>query len=79
MTFSGGVSSLALLDEDNRNGSELLKSADSALYEAKRSGKNSIALARSDRVVKEMDTLVHAREKMLLYGSLSPEQDCYDQ
>jgi diguanylate cyclase (GGDEF)-like protein len=79
MTFSGGVSSLALLNEKNRNCSELLKSADDALYEAKRGGKNTISLAKSDKVIKEMNTLVHAQEKMLLFGSLSSEQDYYDQ
>lgn len=73
MTFSGGVSSLALLDEDKRNCSELLKSADMALYDAKRGGKNAIAVARSDRLAKDQDSLVHAQEKQLLFGPLSSE------
>jgi diguanylate cyclase (GGDEF)-like protein len=73
MTFSGGVSSLALLDKDNRNCSELLQSADTALYEAKGNGKNNIFLAKSAMVVKEVSTLVHAQEKRLLFGYPSPE------
>ncbi len=73
MTFSGGVSSLALLDEDRRDGVELLKSADAALYQAKRKGKNNITLADSDRLAKDRETLVQAQEKQFLFSSMGLE------
>lgn len=73
MTFSGGVSSLAMLPEEQRNSTELLRTADVALYEAKRGGKNAIAIARSDRLIRDQDSLVQAQEKLLLFGPLSAE------
>ena len=73
MTFSGGVSSLSLLDSDKKNGAELLKSADLALYEAKRKGKNNITLAESSRLAKDRDSLVQAQEKQFLFSSMGSE------
>lgn len=73
MTFSGGVSSLTLLDEDKRNGAELLKSADTALYEAKRKGKNNITLAESNRLARDRESLVQAQEKQFLFSFMGSE------
>lgn len=75
MTFSGGVSSLALLDEGERNESALLHSADKALYEAKNSGKNSVAIAVSDKIDKDRNSLVQAQEKQLLFSGLDSEYE----
>lgn len=73
MTFSGGVSSLALLDGDVKTGAQLLKSADAALYEAKNGGRNTITLAESARLSKDRVSLVQADEKQLLFFSLGSE------
>jgi len=73
MTFSGGVSSLALLDDDKKTGEELLKSADAALYQAKHKGKNNITLAESSRMVRDRDSLVQAQEKQFLFSFLGSE------
>jgi len=73
MTFSGGVSSLSMLDEDRKNSVELLKSADKALYDAKAGGRNTIALATSDRLSKDRMSLVQAQEKQFLFSFLGSE------
>lgn len=73
LTFSGGVSSLAQLDEDSRNSTELLKSADRALYDAKAGGKNSIRLAESGRLSRDRSSLVEAQEKQFLFSFLGSE------
>ena len=73
MTFSGGVSSLSLLDENKKSDVELLKSADMALYEAKRKGKNNITLAESNRLAKDRESLVQAQEKQFLFSSMGSE------
>ena len=73
MTFSGGVSSLSLLDEDKRSNAELLKSADMALYEAKSKGKNNITLAESNRLAKDRESLVQAQEKQFLFSCMGSE------
>lgn len=73
VTFSGGVSSLSLLDEDRKNSAELLKSADKALYDAKAGGKNTIALATSDKLSKDRASLVRAQEKQFLFSFLGSE------
>jgi len=73
MTFSGGVSSLSLLDADKRSDAELLKSADMALYEAKHKGKNNITLATSSRLTKDRDSLVQAQEKQFLFSCTGSE------
>ena len=73
MTFSGGVSSLTLLDDDKKTGEELLKSADTALYQAKHKGKNNITLAESSRMVRDRDSLVQAQEKQFLFSFLGSE------
>jgi diguanylate cyclase (GGDEF)-like protein len=73
MTFSGGVSSLSLLDEDNRTNVELLQSVDTALYEAKRKGKNNVTMAESNRLVKDRESLVQAQEKQFLFSYMDSE------
>lgn len=73
MTFSGGVSSIAIMEEEKRNCTELLKSADAALYEAKRKGKNNITLAESGRLSKDQDSLVQAQEKQFLFSAMNTE------
>lgn len=73
MTFSGGVSCLALLDEDKKNGTELLKRADIALYKAKRKGKNNITLAESDRLIRDRASLVQVQEKQFLFSFMGSE------
>lgn len=73
MTFSGGVSSLSLLDGDEKNSEGLLRSADQALYKAKASGKNSVVLAESDKLDKDRASLVQAQEKQFLFSGLDTE------
>ena len=73
LTFSGGVSGLSMLDEDRQNSTELLKSADKALYDAKAGGKNTIRLAESERLGKDRSSLVQAQEKQFLFSFLGSE------
>lgn len=73
LTFSGGVSSLSQLDVKGKDGAELLKSADKALYEAKTSGKNTIRVAESERLSKDRASLVQAQEKQFLFSFLGSE------
>ncbi|MDR0826359.1 MAG: GGDEF domain-containing protein [Desulfovibrio sp.] len=73
MTFSGGVSSLALLDGDAKTCSGLLESADKAMYEAKKNNKNNICIAQSAKLKKERISLVQANEKQLLFSHMDPE------
>ena len=68
LTFSGGVASLSQLEPDSQNSTELLKSADKALYDAKAGGKNCIRLAESERFGKDRSSLVHAQEKQFLFS-----------
>lgn len=73
LTFSGGVSSLSMLEKDRQNSTELLKSADTALYDAKAGGKNTIRLAESERLSKDRSSLVQAQEKQFLFSFLGSE------
>ena len=75
MTFSGGVSSLSLLDDGRKNAAELLKSADTALYEAKRKGKSNVTLAESNRLAKDRESLVLAQEKQFLFSYMGSESN----
>ncbi|MDL2207659.1 GGDEF domain-containing protein [Desulfovibrio sp. OttesenSCG-928-M16] len=75
MTFSGGVSSLALLDDDAKNDDALLASADKALYEAKNKGRNNISIAMSEKLDKDRNSLVQAQEKQLLFSGLDSEYE----
>lgn len=75
MTFSGGVSSLTILEEEKRNCQDLLKSADEALYEAKRKGKNNITLAASGKLARDQGSLVQAQEKQFLFSALNSEEE----
>lgn len=71
LSFSAGVSSLALCSEDSAK--ELLKSADTAMYEAKRAGKNNVILAQAKRKAKDHASLVQAQEKLFLFLGSDPE------
>jgi diguanylate cyclase (GGDEF)-like protein len=44
VTISGGI---AMFPPDGQSTTELIRSADDALYDAKRSGKNQVALAKA--------------------------------
>lgn len=68
LTFSGGVSSLSQLEDENKNSTGLLKRADKALYDAKGRGKNLIRLAESERYGAVRSSLVQAREKEFLFS-----------
>ena len=73
MTFSGGAASLALLEQDAKNTGELIKSADEALYEAKRQGKNHIALVECGKLARDRSSLVLSQEKQFLFSCLGSE------
>ena len=73
MTFSGGAASLALLEYDAKNTCELIKSADDALYEAKRQGKNHIALTECSKLANDRSSLVLSQEKQFLFSCLGSE------
>jgi diguanylate cyclase (GGDEF)-like protein len=73
LTFSGGVSSLALLEGNAKTSSDLLESADKAMYEAKKSNKNNICIAQSAKLSKERISLVQAKEKQLLFTQMDSE------
>lgn len=71
LSFSAGVSSLALCEEESAT--SLLKSADAAMYDAKRAGKNSVVLAQSVRKAKDHASLVQAQEKLFLFSGPDSE------
>ena len=73
MTFSGGAASLTLLDHDRKNPDELVKSADDALYEAKRQGKNHISLIECSKLANDRTSLVLSQEKQFLFSCLGSE------
>ncbi|MDR2123839.1 MAG: GGDEF domain-containing protein [Desulfovibrio sp.] len=73
ITFSGGVSCLAMLDRERKNSACLLESADKAMYEVKKNGKNKVAAAASAKMNKDRTSLVHAGEKKLLFGGMDTE------
>lgn len=73
MTFSGGVSSLNLLENAEKNSQGLLNSADAALYLAKSKGKSNITLAESRRFAKDRESLVQVDEKQFLFSFLGSE------
>lgn len=66
LSFSAGVSSLALCEEMSPDA--LLKSADTAMYEAKNNGRNSVVRARRDKKAKDHSSLVQAQEKLFLFS-----------
>ena len=72
LTFSAGVSSLALLDNEI-NSDALMKSADKALYEAKRKGKNAVVLINGGKRGKDQGSLVLAQEKQFLFSGSDSE------
>ena len=72
LTFSAGVSSLALLN-DEVNAEALLKSADKALYEAKRKGKSAVMLSNDGKRGKDQGSLVLAQEKQFLFSGSDSE------
>lgn len=73
MTLSGGASSLILLGNDTRSIDELIKSADEALYEAKRQGKNHIAIIECSKLASDRSSLVLSQEKQFLFSCLGSE------
>jgi diguanylate cyclase (GGDEF)-like protein len=73
VTLSGGVAALALLDGERKTGACLVESADKAVYEAKKNGKNSIAAAASEKLHKGRASLVLAGEKQFLFADLDAE------
>ena len=73
MTFSGGAASLTLLDHDRKKPEDLIKSADDALYEAKRQGKNHISLIECSKLSNDRTSLVHSQEKQFLFSCLGSE------
>jgi diguanylate cyclase (GGDEF)-like protein len=72
MTFSAGVSSLGLLEEDI-SAEALLKSADSAMYEAKHKGRNVVVLANRGKMARNQASLVHSAEKQFLFSGSDAE------
>jgi diguanylate cyclase (GGDEF)-like protein len=73
VTFSGGVATLALLDRERKNSACLLESADKAMYEVKKNGKNNVAAASSEKLNKDRTSLVHAGEKQFLFADMGAE------
>lgn len=73
MTFSGGAASLTLLEQDAKTAGELIKSADAALYDAKRQGKNHIALVECSKLAGDRSSLVLSHEKQFLFSCLGSE------
>ena len=73
MTFSGGASSLKLLQQDAKTPEELIKSADDALYEAKRQGKNHIARVECSKLAEVQSSMVLSQEKQFLFSCLGSE------
>ena len=73
MTFSGGAASLSTLEHERRKIDELIKSADDALYDAKRQGKNAISLLECRRLANDRSGLVLSQEKQFLFSSLGSE------
>jgi PleD family two-component response regulator len=72
MTFSAGISSLALL-EGSVSAKKLLVEADTALYAAKRQGKNRVLVAQSGKRAQDRAGLVHSHEKQMLFSSRNVE------
>ena len=72
MTFSAGVSSIALLQGDVTN-ERLLGSADEAMYTAKKEGKNRVVVAASGKRSRDRASLVLSHEKQLLFSNQSSE------
>jgi diguanylate cyclase (GGDEF)-like protein len=72
LSFSVGVSSLSLLD-GACTPEALLKSADSAMYEAKTKGKNSVIMANRGKMSRTLRSLVHSEEKQLLFSGKDAE------
>ncbi|MDL2315773.1 GGDEF domain-containing protein [Desulfovibrio sp. OttesenSCG-928-A18] len=68
MTFSCGVSGLAVLEHGDKTPEQLVQSADKALYQAKSQGKNTVLLAESERFARDKGSLVRAEEKQLLFS-----------
>ncbi|MDL2272139.1 GGDEF domain-containing protein [Desulfovibrio sp. OttesenSCG-928-I05] len=66
VTFSAGVVT-TLCSIDCMTDTELLAKADAALYQAKRDGKNRIALSAHARELGETPSLVQAEEKRFLF------------
>lgn len=72
MASSGGVASIGRLD-NRPSPALLLKNADTALYTAKKMGKNQVCIAAGDSSQKDRGTLVHSQEKQLLFNSQETE------
>jgi hypothetical protein len=50
-----------------------LESADKAMYEVKKNGKNNVAAASSEKLNKDRTSLVHAGEKQFLFADMDAE------
>jgi diguanylate cyclase (GGDEF)-like protein len=73
VSFSGGVATLAMLERECRNSTCLMESADKAMYEVKKNGKNNVAAASSEKLNKDRTSLVHAGEKQFLFADMDAE------